>query len=87
LENQSLLCQEEETDTFEKVFEYASYISAIRLRLADFEWIWKPSKFRAACAVVKKYAAHFVQLALEDMENNGEEVASEKHAFILDLYK
>jgi cytochrome P450 len=77
----------EETDTFEKAFDYASYISAIRLRLADFEWIWKPAEFRAACAVVKKYAAHFVQLALEDMENNGEEVALEKHAFILDLYK
>ncbi|KAI9677287.1 MAG: hypothetical protein M1829_002629 [Trizodia sp. TS-e1964] len=77
----------EETDTFEKAFDYASYISAIRIRLADFEWLWKPAKFRAACAVVKKYASHFVQLALEDMKNNGEEAASEKYAFIIDLYK
>jgi cytochrome P450 len=77
----------EQTHTFEKAFDYASYISAIRLRLADLEWVWKPAKFRTACAVVKKYAAHFVQLALEDMKNNGEEAASKKHAFILDLYK
>ncbi|CAG8900248.1 unnamed protein product [Penicillium egyptiacum] len=76
-----------ETDTFEKAFDYASYISAIRLRLADLEWIYKPAKFREACAVVKRYASHFVQLALDDMEKNGEEAASEKHAFILELYK
>ncbi|KAL2699682.1 hypothetical protein AAEP93_009657 [Penicillium crustosum] len=76
-----------ETDTFEKAFDYASYISAIRLRLADLEWLWKPAKFRAACDVVKEYASHFVQLALDDMEKNGEEAASERHAFILELYK
>lgn len=76
-----------ETDTFEKAFDYASYISAIRLRLADLEWLWKPAKFRAACDVVKEYASHFVQLALDDMEKNGEESASERHAFILELYK
>ncbi|KAJ5958206.1 uncharacterized protein N7479_005356 [Penicillium vulpinum] len=76
-----------ETDTFEKAFDYASYISAIRLRLADLEWIWKPTKFRAACDTIKEYASHFVRLALEDMEKNGEEAASEKHAFILELYK
>jgi cytochrome P450 len=76
-----------ETDTFEKAFDYSSYISAIRLRLADLEWIYKPAKFRKACAVVKEYASHFVQLALDDMEKNGEEAASERHAFILELYK
>ncbi|KAJ6105342.1 Cytochrome P450 E-class [Penicillium sp. IBT 18751x] len=77
----------EEMDTFEKAFDYASYVSALRLRLADFEWIWKPAKFQAACAVVKRYATHFVQRALKDMEKNGEEAASERHPFIIDLYK
>lgn len=77
----------EDTDGFEKAFDYASYVSAIRLRLPDLEWVWKPAKFREACTVIKKYAAHFVQLALEDMKNNGEEAASEKYAFIVDLYK
>ncbi|KAJ5982786.1 Cytochrome P450 E-class [Penicillium sp. IBT 35674x] len=46
----------EETDSFEKAFDYASSISALRLRLADWEWMWKPAKFSATCAVVKQYA-------------------------------
>ncbi|CAG8058938.1 unnamed protein product [Penicillium salamii] len=77
----------EETDAFEKSFDYASYISALRLRLADFEWIWKSAKFREACTVIKDFAMHFVQLALKEMEQNGEEAASEKYAFIIELYK
>ncbi|KAE8146091.1 cytochrome P450 [Aspergillus avenaceus] len=77
----------EETATFESAFDYASYISAIRLRLAQFEWVWKPPKFQEACAVVKDYADKFVQLALDDMVKNGEHSASETHAFIIDLYK
>ena len=76
----------EETDSFEKAFDYASYISAIRLRLADLEWVWKPAEYRKACAEVKKYASYFVQLALNDVGKNGE-AANEKHAFILELYK
>jgi cytochrome P450 len=77
----------EETDSFEKSFDYASYISAIRLRLADLEWIWKPARFKEACSVIKEYAMNFVQLALKDMEDNGQKAASEKYAFIIDLFK
>lgn len=77
----------EETDAFEKSFDYASYISALRLRLADFEWIWKPAKFNQACAVIKDFAMHFVQLALEEMKQNGEKAAADKYAFIVELYK
>ena len=72
-------------DDFEKAFDYASYISAIRLRLADLEWIWKPAKFTAACAVVKGYADHFVQIALEDRHKHGEKDALKRHGFILNL--
>lgn len=77
----------EETDSFEKAFDYASSVSALRLRLADWEWMWKPAKFSAACAVVKQYATYFVQLALSDMAKNGEEAASGKYPFIIELYK
>ncbi|KAJ5318688.1 Cytochrome P450 E-class CYP52 [Penicillium atrosanguineum] len=77
----------EETDAFEKSFDYASYISAIRLRLADLQWIWKPTKYKKACSVIKEYAMKFVQLALKDMEENGEKAASERYAFIIDLYR
>ncbi|KAJ5555941.1 hypothetical protein N7513_003583 [Penicillium frequentans] len=77
----------EETDLFENAFDYASSDSALRLRLADLQWIWKPTKFRAACTVVKQYATHFVQLALSDMAENGEEAASKQYPFIIELYK
>ncbi|KAJ5938395.1 Cytochrome P450 E-class CYP52 [Penicillium verhagenii] len=77
----------EETELFENAFDYASSVSALRLRLADLQWIWKPTKFRAACAVVKQYATHFVQLALDEMTKSGEEAALRKYPFIIELYK
>lgn len=61
-------------------------ISALRLRLADFHWLYKPRKFRDACAVVKQYAGHFVAQALRAREEIGQEAAYEKYPFILDLY-
>lgn len=78
---------EAQTNIFETAFDCASYVTAIRLRLADLEWLWKPSKFKVSCAIVKKFASDFVRLALEDMEKNGEPAAFERHAFIIDLYK
>jgi cytochrome P450 len=78
---------DEHQDTFANSFDYASLISAIRLRLADLHWLYTPSKFTKACATVKKYASHFVQQALKDKEDNGIEAASGRHAFILDLYE
>jgi cytochrome P450 len=74
-------------DIFAESFDYCSLISAIRLRLADFCWLYSPSKFKKACKTVKRYASHFVSMALKDQEEIGEEAASERHAFILDLYK
>lgn len=78
---------DDDQDTFSKSFDYASFICAIRLRLADFCWAYSPSKFKKSCATVKRYANHFVQQALKDMEENGEEEALKRHLFILDLYK
>lgn len=74
-------------DTFSNNFDYASLISAIRLRLADFHWLYKTKKFRNACGVVKKYANHFVSQALEDKKQHGEDATSGRHAFIHDLYE
>ncbi|KAF2096846.1 cytochrome P450 [Rhizodiscina lignyota] len=73
-------------DTFSDNFDYASSISAIRLRLADFHWLYKPRKFKDACAVVKTYASHFVSQALETEKRHGPD-SNGGHAFILDLYK
>lgn len=74
-------------DAFATSFDYASMISAIRLRLADLCWLYTPSKFRRACDDVKAYAAYFVQQALNGLERNGEEAASQRHPFIIDLYR
>jgi cytochrome P450 len=74
-------------DTFSNNFDYASRISAVRLRLADLHWLYNPKKFKDACAVVKQYADHFVAQALRDMEQNGLEAASERYPFILELYE
>lgn len=61
-------------------------ISALRLRLADFHWLYEPKKLRDSCAVVKKYADYFVAQALKAKEEIGQEAAYEKYPFILDLY-
>lgn len=74
-------------NTFAKNFDYSSMICALRLRLADFHWLYKPKKFQDSCAVVKQYADHFVAQALKDREENGQESASERYPFILDLYE
>lgn len=77
----------EEEDTFADNFDYASMISALRIRLVDFHWLCTPSKFKKACGVVKRYANHFVEKALEDKEKRGAEADHGRHAFILDLYE
>lgn len=78
--------EDEEQELFADSFDYASLICAIRLRLADFHWAYTPSKFTKACGVVKRYANHFVNQALKNKQENGQQAASGRHAFILDLY-
>ncbi|KAI9759874.1 MAG: hypothetical protein M1840_003076, partial [Geoglossum simile] len=71
--------EEEDQDTFAHSFDYASFICAIRLRLAEFSRAYTPRKFTKACGIVKQ--------ALKDREGNGEKADSGRYAFILDLYK
>ncbi|KAL0780761.1 hypothetical protein CaCOL14_002096 [Colletotrichum acutatum] len=56
-------------------FEYATSISAIRLRLTDFAWLYTPKKFREACKGVRDWATFFSDKALNFMEEHGEEAA------------
>jgi len=74
-------------EVFAENFDYCSLIGAMRLRLANFCFLYNPSKFKKACGQVKRYATHYVNHALKDMDENGEESASERHPFILDLFK
>ena len=73
-------------ETFAESFDYASMISAIRLRLADLEWIYKPKAFRKACQVVKEYASHFVDEALKNRVGDELSPRTESEALIQDLY-
>ncbi|KAL8995819.1 MAG: hypothetical protein Q9188_006720, partial [Gyalolechia gomerana] len=79
--------RDEDHVEFARSFDYASMISAIRLRLADFEWAYKPKSFRRACETVKKYAGHFVNEALKHQDSDDDQPKSESQALILDLYK
>lgn len=74
-------------DTFARSFDYASMISAIRLRLADLEWAYKPKAFSEACDTVKKYASHFVNKALENQSSEESQPKTESQALIRDLYE
>ncbi|OQO10861.1 hypothetical protein B0A48_04162 [Cryoendolithus antarcticus] len=74
-------------DALRDNFDYASHISAIRLRLAEFAWIYRPRGYREACRGVRQWAQFFADKALDYMEEHGEEAASERYAFIVDLWK
>ncbi|KAL8716873.1 MAG: hypothetical protein Q9225_005833 [Loekoesia sp. 1 TL-2023] len=78
---------DEDHNLFANSFDYASMISAIRLRLADLEWVYKPKAFRRACDTVKRYAGHFVNEALKQQGRSDDRAQSESQALILDLYQ
>jgi hypothetical protein len=67
--------------------DYASLVSAIRLRLADLAWIYTPRRFRKACKGVQDWAGFFADKALDYIEEHGEVAASERYGFIVDLRK
>ncbi|KAI9811230.1 MAG: hypothetical protein M1827_005562 [Pycnora praestabilis] len=79
--------EDEDRDTFASSFDYASMISAIRLRLADLHWLYTPKKFTKACENVKRYATHFVNKALSHKDGVNSSQSSEGIALILDLYQ
>ncbi|KAH6672294.1 cytochrome P450 [Halenospora varia] len=74
-------------EIFSEEFKYCSLISTLRLRLGDFYWLYSPWKFKKSCDNIKSYASCYVDHALRDQQENGEEMAFERHPFILDLYK
>ena len=71
--------------TFTSSFDYASMISAIRIRLADFYWAYTTSKYTQACDRVKEYASGFVKQALEN-KTDSTQVTDSKYAFIQALF-
>ncbi|KAF9875098.1 cytochrome P450 CYP4/CYP19/CYP26 subfamilies protein [Colletotrichum karsti] len=68
-------------------FDYASMVSAMRLRLADLAWLYTPKRFKKACRGVRDWASFFASKAIDHFEDHGEASAKEKYGFIVDLWK
>jgi cytochrome P450 len=73
-------------EAFSKNFTYCALVGAMRLRLSNLCYLYTPPKFLWKCWEVKRYATYYVDHALKDLSENGDE-AFERHPFILDLFK
>ncbi|KAL4874840.1 cytochrome P450 [Aspergillus karnatakaensis] len=73
-------------EDFAEAFGYTSQISAMRMRLAEFSWLYTPPKYLKACTLINQYASRYVDNALKDLEKNGGKPYSRVNPFILDLY-
>lgn len=77
----------EEADAVRDNFDRASFVCGIRVRLADAAFLYSPAKFRKACRPVRDWATFFAAKALNYKDEHGEEAASERYPFIIDLWK
>ncbi|KAI1378305.1 cytochrome P450 [Hypoxylon crocopeplum] len=77
----------EERDALRDNFDYAALGVGIRVRLADLAPLYNPARFRKACKVVRDWATFFADKALKYKDEVGEDKASEKYSFIIDLWR
>lgn len=77
----------EERDALRDNFDFAAHGVGIRVRLADLAPLYNPAKFKNACRVVREWATFFADKALKYKDEVGEEKASEKYSFIIDLWR
>ena len=77
----------EEADAVRGNFDRASFGCGIRVRLADAAFLYSPAKFRKACRAVRDWATFFASKAMDYKDEHGEEAASERYPFIVDLWK
>lgn len=71
-------------DHFAKVWDEASWISALRVKLVDFYWLYTPRRYKTACDEIKAYADSYVQRA-RAVENDDEK-GKERYAFVRSLH-
>ncbi|XXH04758.1 hypothetical protein Hte_011180 [Hypoxylon texense] len=77
----------EERDALRESLDYAALGVGIRVRLADLGPLYNPAKFKKACTVVREWATFFADKALKYKDEVGEEIASGKYSFIIDLWR
>ncbi|TAQ86300.1 hypothetical protein B7494_g5374 [Chlorociboria aeruginascens] len=68
-------------------FDVAALGVSFRLRLGPLAALYNPADFRKACKVVRDWATFFADKALKYKDEFGDEKASEKYSFIMDLWK
>jgi hypothetical protein len=73
-------------DALRENFDYASFISAIRIRLAELAWVYTPRRFTSACENVRAWALFFANKALDYKDIHGVDAARERYPFIIDLW-
>ena len=73
-------------DSFLDTFNEASLITASRVRFGDLYWLYTPPGFSAACKSVKTHTDRFVKDALQQAQSIEKGAASDRFAFITDLY-
>jgi cytochrome P450 len=77
----------EERDRLRDNLDYAALGVGIRVRLADLAPLYSPAAFRKSCAAVRDWATFFANKALKYKDEVGEEKATQKYPFIIDLWK
>ena len=76
-------------DSFSESFSEAANITAYRGRLGDLYWAYTPRRFSKACKAIKSYVDDYVMNARSTLGKASEfteESASQRYAFINDLY-
>lgn len=76
---------QDSVDEFGENFDEASWITAIRVKLVDYYWVYTPRRYIRACNNVKKYADTYVKKALDRRSNEDED--SNRYLFVQSLYK
>ncbi|MCJ1388282.1 hypothetical protein MMC18_001127 [Xylographa bjoerkii] len=70
-------------DDFSRSFNKASLVTATRVKLGDFYWLYAPKGFFAACKTVKAYTDQFVKDALQQDRDRSN--GSNESNFVTDL--
>ncbi|KAL9059030.1 MAG: hypothetical protein Q9162_001418 [Coniocarpon cinnabarinum] len=72
-------------DGFGQSFDYAAWITNMRMKLGDLGLLYKPKSFVKACKRVQAYADVFVRKALDEKSDSAED--DDRYLFIRNMYK
>lgn len=77
---------EAEQAEFATHFDSATWVTAVRLPLAQLSFLYNTPSYRKSCKIVRHYADFFIEKAFQYARAHGQEEATEKYPFIFDLH-